>query len=349
LGTDVENEKQLTPRKLVHSNNFIDIASHWHYSISTALSQNGSFFVWGRCGKEKIRTPKETDFNSFHEIFANYCGITHQTFGKSTIQAIAEPIETAISYALQNGKYEHDYKELNVISEGHFGVVCNACKLDENFNYAIKKIPITNEEMNRQAFQNELNLLLKSKSAFVVHYFQAWIEENYLVKNGYTVEQSSGLSSSHQVFNPNKPLLLHIQMELCSFTLKDAISKLNQELDQKTSKIMTPLGYFISSELFTEILECCDYLHKQNPPIIHRDLKPANILITGGKSGKFIKVADFGLATIHKFDNQSHTKYKGTSDYRAPEVTKSRKYDMKADIYSLGVIIEELFNIDINK
>jgi len=90
LGTDVENKKQLTPKKLVHSNKFIDIASHWWYRISTALSENGSFFVGG----ENIRTPKETDFNSFHEIFAHYCGITHLTFDRSTIQAIAEPIKT---------------------------------------------------------------------------------------------------------------------------------------------------------------------------------------------------------------------------------------------------------------
>jgi hypothetical protein len=71
LGNDVENGKQLTPKKLIYSKKFIDIASHWYYHISTALSENGSFYVWGRYGGERIRTPKETDFNSFHEIFAN--------------------------------------------------------------------------------------------------------------------------------------------------------------------------------------------------------------------------------------------------------------------------------------
>jgi serine/threonine protein kinase len=32
--------------------------------------------------------------------------------------------------------------------------------------------------------------------------------------------------------------------------------------------------------------------------------------------------------------------------YMAPEVIKSRKYDTKADIYSLGIIVEELFIFD---
>jgi serine/threonine protein kinase len=110
---------------------------------------------------------------------------------------------------------------------------------------------------------------------------------------------------------------------------------------------MIPLGYYISCELFKEILESVDYLHKQK--VIHRDLKPNNILITDGKNGRFVKIADFGLATIHEFDGQTHSQYLGTIRYAAPEVMRSRNYDMKADIYSLGFILHELFNIDINE
>ncbi len=36
----------------------------------------------------------------------------------------------------------------------------------------------------------------------------------------------------------------------------------------------------------------------------------------------------------------------GTPPYIAPEVLKSRKYDTKADIYSLGIIVEEMFNFN---
>ncbi len=62
--------------------------------------------------------------------------------------------------------------------------------------------------------------------------------------------------------------------------------------------------------------------------------------------GRFVKIADFGLATIHEFDGQTHTKYKGIQEYIAPEVMSRRNYDLKIDIYSLGVILQELFNID---
>jgi serine/threonine-protein kinase len=103
------------------------------------------------------------------------------------------------------------------------------------------------------------------------------------------------------------------------------------------------LCYFICCELLTEIIECVDYLHKQNPPIIHRDLKPANILITDGINGRFIKLGDFGLSVIHKFKEQTHTQFSGTLECMAPEVMRTRKYDMKSDIFSLGIIVENLF------
>jgi serine/threonine protein kinase len=136
-------------------------------------------------------------------------------------------------------------------------------------------------------------------------------------------------------------------MELCLMTLKEVMKKLNKELDQKQNEVMTPLGYYIASELSIEILESVDYLHKQK--VIHRDLKPNNILITNGMNGRFVKIADFGLATIHEFDGQTHTKYKGSQRYVAPEVLRTRNYDLKVDIYSLGVILQEIFNIDINE
>ncbi len=86
-------------------------------------------------------------------------------------------------------------------------------------------------------------------------------------------------------------------------------------------------------------------MHKQKPPIIHRDLKPENILVSDGMNGRFVKLCDFGLAAVHELDNQSHSSQTGSKKYVAPEVKSGRHYKTKADIYSLGIIIQELFNI----
>jgi hypothetical protein len=55
---------------------FIDISSHRTQFISIALSQNGIYYNWGKCGEEIIRTPKPTNLKSFVEIYANFFKIT---------------------------------------------------------------------------------------------------------------------------------------------------------------------------------------------------------------------------------------------------------------------------------
>jgi serine/threonine protein kinase len=82
--------------------------------------------------------------------------------------------------------------------------------------------------------------------------------------------------------------------------------------------------------------------------IIHRDLKPDNILITNGINGRFVKLADFGYAKVLD-ETKLHTKDRGPVRYMAPEVQFSQKYNLKADIYSLGSIVRDLFDIDFNE
>jgi len=137
-------------------------------------------------------------------------------------------------------------------------------------------------------------------------------------------------------------------MELCYKTLRDVINEINQNIEMKSNETLTPIGYYIASQLFIEILESVDFLHKQNPPIIHRDLKPENILLKK-ESNRLIKIADFGLVAIHEFAQQSHSIDKGSPKYTAPEVVHSSKYETKFDIFSLHVVMQELFCIDPNR
>lgn len=82
-------------------------------------------------------------------------------------------------------------------------------------------------------------------------------------------------------------------------------------------------------------LELCE---KNN--IIHRDIKPENIFVSA--NGDF-KLGDFGIARILEKTCGCLSK-KGTFAYMAPEVYKGEKYDMRADIYSLGIVLYRFLN-----
>uniref|UniRef100_A0A8C2KNJ3 non-specific serine/threonine protein kinase n=1 Tax=Cyprinus carpio TaxID=7962 RepID=A0A8C2KNJ3_CYPCA len=93
-------------------------------------------------------------------------------------------------------------------------------------------------------------------------------------------------------------------------------------------------------------LEALAYLHENK--IIHRDLKAGNILFT---SDGDVKLADFGVSAKNTKTLQRRDSFIGTPYWMAPEVvmcetSKDRPYDYKADIWSLGVTLIELAQIE---
>jgi eukaryotic-like serine/threonine-protein kinase len=77
--------------------------------------------------------------------------------------------------------------------------------------------------------------------------------------------------------------------------------------------------------------------------IVHRDLKPANVLID---NESLLKIVDFGVAAAQTQGDTQLTKTGyviGSPKYMAPEQILGKKVDERADIYSLGVIMYEMF------
>ncbi len=71
--------------------------------------------------------------------------------------------------------------------------------------------------------------------------------------------------------------------------------------------------------------------------VLHRDLKPANIMIDGRGQ---VRIADFGIASIadHVSDE-----FAGTPAYMAPELFEGEPASVRSDLYSLGLVIFEIF------
>lgn len=91
-----------------------------------------------------------------------------------------------------------------------------------------------------------------------------------------------------------------------------------------------------------QILHGLKYLHDRS--IIHRDIKGANVLVDN-KGG--IKISDFGIskkleARLLTPEN-NRASLQGSVYWMAPEVVKQTSYTLKADIWSLGCLIIEMF------
>jgi len=77
--------------------------------------------------------------------------------------------------------------------------------------------------------------------------------------------------------------------------------------------------------------------HEQG--ILHRDLKPSNVMIDGrGRA----RITDFGLASLAT-GLREHEVRAGTPAYMAPEQMAGKEVSIRSDIYSLGLVLYELF------
>ncbi|HEX2328972.1 MAG TPA: serine/threonine-protein kinase, partial [Candidatus Angelobacter sp.] len=116
---------------------------------------------------------------------------------------------------------------------------------------------------------------------------------------------------------------------------------------QTLNNLIPEQGFEIDKaiELAVQIAEGVAAAHAAG--IVHRDLKPGNVLITGGGRAKIL---DFGLAKLVEKPTDAATrtlsifgdKVVGTIAYMAPEQARAETVDHRADIFSFGVILNQM-------
>jgi len=87
-----------------------------------------------------------------------------------------------------------------------------------------------------------------------------------------------------------------------------------------------------------QLVQALYYLHSNR--VIHRDMKPQNVLLGAGSR---VMLCDFGFARAMSQHTTVLTSIKGTPLYMSPELVQEQPYDHRADLWSLGIILFELF------
>jgi serine/threonine-protein kinase len=118
-------------------------------------------------------------------------------------------------------------------------------------------------------------------------------------------------------------------------------------LSSEAVRLRRPLPFAVSAGIIAQVCDGLDYAHRLRDEkgrelrIVHRDVSPHNIIVLF--SG-MVKLVDFGIA---KAASQMHETrvgtLKGKLAYMSPEQCRSAAVDHRSDVFSLGIVLWELF------
>jgi eukaryotic translation initiation factor 2-alpha kinase 4 len=207
--------------------------------------------------------------------------------------------------------------------------------------------------------------------------FEQWglldavLQPKFLCTSCYKESLPADVDVSTIRIRETMPFYLFILMEYCEATLQETADAIhaqytgisNDRNGQPTINERDPLLW----KYFAQCVQGLEHCHTQN--FIHRDIKTSNIFVHRG----IAKLGDLGLATQKKTRKDSFTvnisrshgedddstqelslgaldqetslsTHVGTFLYAAPEVGSGGSYDEKCDIFSLGIVMIEMWS-----
>jgi len=239
--------------------------------------------------------------------------------------------------AVVNGSVlEENYTDISVVNvvagqpkRGFFSIIFKAFDTTSNVEVAVKFFsPIHNSDTYRMlSFEREAKILESLKDK------KRCLQINTALK---TATLSLSLANSH------RPLNLQVKYFVTEW--------IDDDIDEFFLSNSSNIDILDRLRVFRDIVLAVAALHRSN--VCHRDLKPDNLRKALRHKEKVIVAIDLGTAALLDSHNiiPSYTYCVGMIPYAAPEskcgLAGIRRLDSYADIFSLGCMFYELFNVD---
>lgn len=204
------------------------------------------------------------------------------------------------------------FADLEMIGDGDSGPVYAATRVSEGKRVAVKVVQIPGEEGDSD---DSLRLQGLPKE---VELWRSCGHANLVSLDSVFLQQSS----------------VWIVQELADRSLADliALKGVGEGLD---------LSEGVMSRIMADLVDALAFLHDRS--IIHRDVRSDNIMLSpAGVS----KLSDLTHASQLGPGNTHRRSVVGTPYWMAPEVIRADSYDVRCDIWSLGVVLWEMIEGD---
>lgn len=199
-----------------------------------------------------------------------------------------------------------DLEQISELGRGAYGVVDKMRHVPSGLIMAVKRIRATVNTQEQKRLLMDLDISMRTVDCF------------------YTVTFYGALFREGDVW-------------ICMELMDTSLDKFYKMVIEKG----LPFPEDILGKIAVSIVKALEHLHS-NLQVIHRDVKPSNVLInTQGQ----VKMCDFGISG-YLVDSVAKTMDAGCKPYMAPErinpETNQKGYNVKSDIWSLGITMIEL-------
>lgn len=215
-------------------------------------------------------------------------------------------------------------KDEKPLGEGHSGVV--VAINDGNVDAALKVIALPKDE-------KQLNTLYETYGS--MEYVNAVVDQEYqfAVQEIEIMRKLKGLSNivcfeDSKIFSRN---------DVHGWDIVIRMERLIQLTDDFMRRMKREQILKMWSDLVTGLFYC------ERNGIVHLDIKPDNIFYTGSNMNLY-KLGDFGVSIRAENGKVKEGVMQGSPAYMSPEIYYGQGGDIRSDIYSLGLVIYELFN-----